>query len=73
MLKIGEAEPATTEWTSPIVFVPKKNGRLRFCIDYRHLNAVTVCDSYLILRMDDCIDSLERARILSIFDANSGF
>ena len=73
MLEKGVIEPATTDWASPIVFVPKADGSLRFCVDYRRLNAMTVRDSYPIPRMDECIDSLGSATVFSTLDCNSGY
>ena len=70
MLEKGVIEPATTDWASPIVFVPKADGSLRFCVDYRRLNAMTVRDSYPIPRMDECIDSLGSATVFSTLDCN---
>lgn len=63
MLKVGAAKPANAEWASHIVFVLKKNEKLRFCVDYRRLNAVAVRDGYAIPRMDECIHSFGEARI----------
>jgi hypothetical protein len=51
-------EPATFVLASPIVLVPKPDGCLRFCVDYRRLNAITVPDTYPLPRIDECIDSL---------------
>ena len=73
MLDKGVIEPANTEWTSPIVFVPKPDGTLRFCVDYRRLNAMTIRDSYPIPRMDEFIDSLGDAVIFTTLDCNSGY
>lgn len=55
------------------MFAPKNDGSLRFCVDDRKLNAVTVGDSYPLHRMDWCIDSPGEATIFSTLDANSGY
>mgnify|MGYP006048027623 FL=1 len=73
MLQAGVIAPANAEWASPIVMVPKTDGSTRFCVDYRRLNAITVRDSYLLPRMDECIDSLGDARIFSTLDCNAGY
>lgn len=56
-----------------VVFVLKKNDSFRFCVDYRRLNAVTERDSYLILRMDEGIDSLGNAKVLLKLEHNSSY
>ena len=72
-LDAGVIEPCTSEWASPIVFVPKKDGTLRFCVDYRKLNTKTLADAYPLPRMDDCLDSLGDAAVFSTLDCNSGY
>lgn len=73
MGKAGKAEAATTMRALPIVFVPNKNGHLRFRVDYRRLNAVTEKNRCWFSRIDECIDSLSEARVLQTHDANSGY
>ena len=65
-------EPATSEWASLVVLLPKKDKTLRFCVDYRKLNTVTQRDSYPLPRMYECIDFLGDATIFTRLDCNSG-
>ena len=73
MLRAGVIEPTSPEWASPVVFVPKMDGTMRFCVDYRKLNAVTVCNSYPLLCMDESIDSLDDATFFTTLDCISGY
>jgi len=66
-------EPTFSEWSFLVVLVPKKNGTLRFCVDYRLLNAVSKRDSYPLPRMDECIDSLREAKVFSTLDCNASY
>ena len=73
MLDARVIEPATGEWASPVVLVPKKDGYLRLCIDYRRLNAKTVPEVYPLPRMDECLDSLGDAAVFKTLECNSGY
>ena len=73
MLSEQFIEAAQSEWASPVVLVNKPDGSLRFCIDYRKLNALTVKDTYPLPRMDECLDSLGDAVVFSTLDCNSGY
>jgi hypothetical protein len=73
MLKAGVIEPANSEWASPVVLITKPDGSIRFCVDYRKLNALTVKDSYPLPRMDECLDSLGDSTIFTTLDCNSGY
>jgi len=72
-LKAGIIEPAYSEWAAPVLFAPKKDGKLRFCIDYRKLNSMTQKDTYPLPRMDECIDTLGEAEYFTTLDAYSGY
>ena len=65
-------KPAQSE-SSPVLLAPKKDGSLRFCGDFRRLNALTIPDTYPLPRMEDCIDSLGEARLFTNFDALWGY
>jgi len=73
MLKAGDIEPSCSPWTSNIVVVTKKDGSLRFCVDYRKLNSVTRRDAYPLPRIESYLDALSGARYLSAFDLRSGY
>jgi len=70
---LGVIEPPSAEWAFPVVLVPKPDGTVRFCVDYRRLYEVTVRDVYPLPCMDDCIDFLGDAKVFSTLDCNSGY
>ena len=73
MLEKNTIQPSNSPWTSPIILVKKKNGALRFCVDYRKLNAVTRKDAYPLPRVDDTLDTLAHARWFTTLDLISGY
>ncbi|CAM4837936.1 unnamed protein product, partial [Rotaria magnacalcarata] len=60
-------------WASSVLLAAEKDGSLRFCIDYRALNAVTIRDAYPIPRIDDTLDALEEAKFISTIHLRSGY
>ena len=60
-------------WGAPILFVKKKDGTLKFCIDYRQLNKVTVKNKYPFPRIDDLFDQMRGERVFSKIDLRSGY
>ena len=70
-LKAGIIVPSA--WASPVVLVRKRDGTVRWCIDYKKLNNVTVKDAYPLPRIDMCLDSLGSAKYFSTFDLQSGY
>lgn len=72
-LKAGRIRPSTSPYGSPVLFVPKKDGSLRLCVDYRALNRQTIRDRYPISRIDDMLDQLSHAKCFSIIDLAKGY
>ena len=65
MKKQGVIEPSECHWATPVVLVRTKDGMVRYCIDYCHLNEVAKKDSYPLPNMQDCLESLDGARFFS--------
>ncbi|GJX94528.1 putative reverse transcriptase domain-containing protein [Tanacetum coccineum] len=65
--------PSSSPWGAPVLFVKKKDGSFRMCIDYRELNKLTVKNRYPLLRIDDLFDQLQGSSIYSKIDLRSGY
>ncbi len=73
MLEMGVIEESHSDWASPIVLVPKTDGSVRFCVDYRKVNAVSKFDAYPMPRVDELLDRLGTARFYSTLDLTKGY
>ena len=73
MLDAGVIQPSVSPWASPVVLVPKKEGTLRFCVDYRKINAVTVRDVYPLPHIQDVLSSMAGCRYFTTLDLRAGY
>jgi hypothetical protein len=73
LLEKGFIRSSASPWGSPALFVPKKDGTQRLCVDYRALNAVTIENMYPLPRIDDLMDQLRQAKLFSKIDLRSGY
>ena len=73
LLEKGLIEPSVSPFGAPVIFVKKKDGSLRLCIDYRALNQITVRNPYPLPRIDELIDKLAHAKYFTSLDLASGY
>jgi hypothetical protein len=73
LLDKGFIRPSNLPWGALVLFVKKKDGTLRLCIDYRQLNKVTVKNKYPFPRINDLFDQLKGVRVFSKIDLRSGY
>ncbi|GJW68781.1 putative reverse transcriptase domain-containing protein [Tanacetum coccineum] len=73
LLEKGFIHPSSSPWGAPVLFVKKKDGSFRMCIDYRELNKLTVKNRYPLPRIDDLFDQLQGSSVYSKIDLRSGY
>ena len=73
MVNKGFVRSSTSPWGAPVLFVKKKDGSMRLCIDYRELNKVTIRNQYPLSMIDDLFDQLQGAKVFSKIDLRSGY
>jgi hypothetical protein len=73
LLELGIIEPSNGRYTSPVFFVPKKDGKLRLVVNFQKLNDITVKDGYPLPHIDDILDSLGNSTCFTVLDAAFGF
>ncbi|GKD41217.1 putative reverse transcriptase domain-containing protein [Tanacetum coccineum] len=69
----GFIRPSSSPWGDPVLFVKKKDGSFRMCIDYRELNKLTVKNHYPLPRIDDLFDQPQGSSVYSKIDLRSGY
>jgi hypothetical protein len=73
LLSKGFIRPSSSPWGAPTLFVHKKDGSRRMCVDYRSLNDVTIKNKYPLPRIEDLFDQMRGAKVFSNIDLRSGY
>jgi hypothetical protein len=73
LLEKGFIRPSSPPWGAPVLFVKKKDGSRRLCVDYRNLNEVTIKNKYPLPQIEDLFDQMRGAKIFSKIDLRSGY
>ncbi|KAM9886291.1 hypothetical protein OXX79_014291, partial [Metschnikowia pulcherrima] len=73
LLQDGKIEPCGSPFGAPVIFVKKKDGSKRLCVDYRALNNITVRERFPLPLIDDIFDALAGAKVFSSLDLHSGY
>jgi hypothetical protein len=73
MLKDSVILPSTSEWSFPVILIPKKDGSTQFCIDFRKLNDITVKDCYPLPLISKLLDSVQGQKYFSMLECATGY
>jgi hypothetical protein len=73
MLNKGLIRPSASPWGSPVLFVDKRDGTIRLCVDYRRLNEVTIKNKYPLPKIEDLFDQLNGSKVFSKIDLRTGY
>jgi hypothetical protein len=73
LLDLGLIRPSVSPWGAPVIFIQKKDGSWRLCIDYCQLNKATIKNQYPLSRIDDLFDQMKGATVFSKIDLRSGY
>jgi hypothetical protein len=73
MLSKGLICPSASPWGSPVLFVDKRDGTIRLCVDYRKLNEVIIKNKYPLPKIEELFDQLDGAKVFSKIDLRTGY